>query len=87
MACQRGLPAAFQRMPPASQTERSKPQSQRIFHTREWLSIDSAHERGNIFRRTRCIGLILIASIPMRCFNHNMNIGRGRFGRQRTARP
>ena len=42
------LPLAFQRMPPVSQIERSKPQVQRIIQLRETACMSSAHARGTV---------------------------------------
>jgi hypothetical protein len=53
-----GFPAAFQRMPPASQTEISAPQGQRIFHLRESASIAAAHFFGASAMMTFCMKLI-----------------------------
>jgi hypothetical protein len=47
----RGLPAAFQRMPPRSQIERSPPQdSQRAIQAFDSASIAAAQERGTAAR-------------------------------------
>ena len=41
------FPDAFQRIPPISQTDRSRPQDgQRTIHVRDSASIEVAHERG-----------------------------------------
>jgi hypothetical protein len=61
----RGWPAAFQRMPPHSQTDFVNPHGQRTLHERELASIDSAQRRGSTAVRTRWIKLMAIAPFMM----------------------
>jgi hypothetical protein len=65
---QRGSPAAFQRMPPISQTERAKPHRQRTIHRRESASIEATQCRGKMAEKNRWIALIVAvaASILLR---------------------
>ena len=53
----RGWPAAFQRTPPHSQTDRANPHEQRTIHARESASIDSAHRFGRTAESARWIKL------------------------------
>jgi hypothetical protein len=49
----RELPVAFQRMPPISQIDCSKPQVQRIIQWSESARIDSAQDRGSTLMKKR----------------------------------
>jgi hypothetical protein len=47
----RGLPEAFQRMPPNSQMDRVNPHEHRIIHILESASMLSAHFRGRMLTK------------------------------------
>jgi len=71
---QRGSPAAFQRIPPRSHTDRALPHGQRTIHARESASMLSAHPRGtrhvtsrwmNDFGQDSCMVGIRVARMPV----------------------
>lgn len=62
----RGWPEAFQRMPPSSQMDRSKPHEHRAFQERDSASIDSAKRRGRTAVNMLWIRLIATSEVCQR---------------------